>query len=118
MHWHLMAPREWRTTDPERFSDERARVERKSPTAGVARTPDEVVAWLEETLDNLIAEHEHTPEMLRSSGIATPEDRASRAETARWMAGLGKDVCSVLALRGGRIAHYSAYAEPECTAIH
>ncbi|MGH3587475.1 MAG: hypothetical protein ACRDQ0_14240 [Pseudonocardia sp.] len=119
-HWHLIPPREWAVSDSARFSTENARTERVRSSAGVARSPHEVLDWLQSTLDTLISEHGHDDAMLRSSGILTEEDRRSKAENQFWMAMFGKDVCCMLALRGGRISHYTAYAmtERECSVPH
>jgi hypothetical protein len=119
-HWHLIEPREWAISDSARFSTEDMRASRVRSSAGVARDPHEVVAWLTATLDKLISEHGLTEEILQQSGILTPEGRRSKDETAFWMASRGMDVCAMQALKGGRISHYSAYAmtAQECTAPH
>lgn len=119
-HWHLLAPVRWSMHDTARFDTERMRVERLRPTAGVARTPADVVQWLDDTLDALIVNHGLNDAMLRSSGIATPTDRASLSDTRLFMAERGLDVLSMLALRGGEVAHYGAHAmtERECSAPH
>jgi hypothetical protein len=41
-----------------------------------------VVAWLTVALDRIISEHGLTEEILRQSGIFTPEGRRSKDETA------------------------------------
>lgn len=119
-HWHLIEPREWSVHDTTRFDTERMRAERVRSSAGVARTPAEVVQWLGETLDKLVAEFGLDEAMLRQSGLDTPEKRALVDEVRRDMADNGRDVCSMLAIRGGRICHYSAYAmtERDCSAPH
>lgn len=106
--------------DTTRFDNERMRAERVRSSAGVARTPGDVVAWLDETLDKLVAGHGLDEVMLRSSGIDTVEGRALVTEVRLEMASHGRDVCSMLAIRGGRICHYSAYAMTgqDCTAPH
>lgn len=117
-HWHLIEPREWAISDTARFDTERARVERVRSSAGVARTPHEVVTWLEETQNQVISENGLTREIGRQSGILTPQGRFSKAEMAFWMATRGMDVCRMQALKGRRIAHFSAYAMIDCTAPH
>lgn len=116
-HWHLIPPHEWAISDSARFSTENMRAER-ARSAGASRSPQETVAWLDGTLQRLIGQHRHDEAMLRSSGILTEADRLSVTQTRFFMATRGLDVCAMLALRGGRIAHYSAYAmtELECTA--
>jgi hypothetical protein len=99
---------------------QRAILHRGHARNGVARDPHEVVAWLTVALDRIISEHGLTEEILRQSGIFTPEGRRSKDETAFWMASRGIDVWAMQALKGGRISHYSAYAmtAQECTAPH
>ncbi len=119
-HWHLIEPREWATSDSTRFSTEDMRASRVRSSAGVARDPHEVAAWLSATLDKIISEHGLTEEILQQSGILTPQGRRSKDETAFWMASRGMDVCAMQALKGGRISQYTAYAmtAQECTAPH
>lgn len=114
-HWHLVGPRAWDLPDRERH--DAPAVERHRPDA-VAHSPGEAVAWLERTLDRLITEHELTAEQLYSSGLATAEQRKARLEVRQQLAGLGRDICAMLAIRGGRIVHYSAYAAPDCAEVH
>jgi hypothetical protein len=44
-------------SDPTRFDTEQAKAEQVRSSAGVARSPQEVVARLDETLDKLISQH-------------------------------------------------------------
>jgi hypothetical protein len=118
VHWHLIEPREWPVNDSARFSTERAEAERGRASAGVAGSPHEVTTWMTEVTDKLIAENHLDEQSLRSSGLGTPADRRSREETRFRMAMVGMDVCSMLALRPGRIAHFSAYSVTYCTAPH
>jgi hypothetical protein len=99
IYWHLIEPREWSITDSARFDTERAAAERTRASAGVAGSPREVVAWITSVTEQLIADNGLDEESLRSSGLE---------ETRFRMAMLGFDVCSMLALKGGRIAHFSA----------
>ena len=116
-HWHLVGPQVWDISDRDRHDTDRMQEERRKPDA-VAHSPGEAVAWLERTLDRLITEHELTAEQLYSSGLATAEQRKARLEVRQQLAELGRDICALLAIRGGRIVHYSAYAEPDCTQVH
>jgi hypothetical protein len=109
-HWHLVEPVVWSTFDPARFDQERWLAERSNPTGGVSRTADEVVAFLDGTLDLLIETYELDETALVSSGIATTTDRLVLTEVRRRMAGQGRDICALLAIGNGRIAHYAAYA--------
>lgn len=118
MHWHLIEPREWNVHDATRFDNDRMRAERVRSSAGVATSVAEVVAWLDDTLDKLIAQHELSAEQLDSSGLGTLVDRERLTQVRTEMAEHGRDICAMLAIRGGRIVHYSAYAEPGCTAPH
>lgn len=119
-HWHLVDPREWRMDDPLRFNTERMRAERVRSSAGVARSPQEVVDWLVATMLGLVESHGLREERLRQSGIATEAQRFSKSETQFRMAMFGMDVCAMLALNDRQIVHYSAYAmtAQDCSAPH
>ena len=119
-HWHLIEPREWAIADPARFSQEDMQASRMRSSAGAAWGPHDVRAWRTATLDRLIREYTLSDEMLRQSGLFTAEDRRVAEETCFRMAMLGMDVCWVLAVRGERIVHCSAYAmtAEACSAPH
>jgi hypothetical protein len=51
VHWHLIEPREWGINESARFDTERADAERARSSAGVARTPGDVVAWMTSVTD-------------------------------------------------------------------
>ena len=117
-HWHLIEPREWNIDDKTRHDQQRVRAERVRSSAGVARSPQEVVKWMEATATKLFERHRLTQAQLRSSGIATVVDRRMREQTRLTMATLGLDVCALLAVGSTRIVHYNAYAMTanDCTA--
>lgn len=119
-HWHLIEPREWSITDNARFDTDRVRAERVRSSAGVARSPHEVLAWLSETTWALVEAYSLGEGALRQSGLDTSLRRRALDETRFWMAMHGMDLCSMLATRDTQIIHYSAYAMTalQCTAPH
>ncbi|OLT12255.1 hypothetical protein BJF78_24650 [Pseudonocardia sp. CNS-139] len=119
-HWHLFDGREWSLADPDRFNTERERVERVRSSAGVARSPHEVVEWLAATREQVIAQYEVPEELLRQKGILTAEDRRLLEATEFRMAMLGRDVFSSVPIRGGRTVYFSARAMTgrDCSAPH
>jgi hypothetical protein len=106
-HWHCVVREPEGVSVSRRYDHDRMERERLSSSAHVVTSPDEVLAWLGETADEIAGRY----------GVQRPS--AQRRDIWLRMVEHGMDVCTMMTVSESRIVHLSAYAltAGEC-AVH
>lgn len=106
-HWHCVVREPEGVSVSRRYDHDRMEAERLSSSAHVVTSPDEVLAWLGGTVDEIAGRY----------GVQRPS--VQRRDIWLRMIEHGMDVCTMMTVSESRIVHYSAYAvtAKDCT-IH